>query len=60
MIQLKTWRNELFEEIAEGACKGSRGRINPRGVKREMGNFPIRYRGQSLQRRFQNKPIIAE
>ena len=34
-----------FEEILQERVVSSRSRRNPRAVKRKMGNFPVRGRG---------------
>ena len=36
------WRDALLDEIAGGRCVSSRGRLNPRGVKRKMSNYEVR------------------
>jgi hypothetical protein len=36
----------------------SRGRHNPRGVKRKMSNFNVRHRGEALHRRHQPRPVL--
>lgn len=46
--RLTAWGDALLQEIARGRCVSSRGRLNPRGVKRKMSNFNIRPRGVSL------------
>jgi len=35
----------VLDEILEERVESSRGRQNPRGVKRKMSNFPLRPRG---------------
>jgi hypothetical protein len=45
---LTAWRDALLEQIARGRCVSSRGRFNPRGVKRKMSNFNVRHRGEKL------------
>jgi len=54
---LVAWRDALLEEIARGRCVSSRGRFNPRGVKRKMSNFNVRHRGAPLHQ--QHQPIPA-
>jgi hypothetical protein len=39
------WRDAMPKKIAAGRCVSSRGRSNPRGVKRKMSHFNIRHRG---------------
>ena len=46
--RLPAWRNALLDEIAQGRCVSSRGRLNPRGVKRKMSNYAVRRRGAPL------------
>jgi hypothetical protein len=36
------WRAALLADIARGRCVSSRGRFNPRGVKRKMSSFKVR------------------
>ena len=48
----------MLDEIARGRCVSSRGRFNPRGVKRKMSNFNVRHRGASLNQRHQPVPTI--
>jgi len=44
-------------EIAAKRSEKSRGKTNPRGVKRKMSNFNLRCRGQPLH---QVTPIIVQ
>ena len=53
-----TWRDSLLAEIARGRCVSSRGRLNPRGVKRKMSNFQVRRRGAALHRKHQPMPVL--
>jgi hypothetical protein len=55
---LPAWRNALLEAIACGRCVSSRGRFNPRGVKRKMSNFNVRHRGESLHQKHQPTPAL--
>jgi hypothetical protein len=55
---LPQWRDALLDEIAHGRCVSSRGRFNPRGVKRKMSNFNVRHRGELLHRRHQPTPAL--
>jgi len=48
----------MLDEIARGRCISSRGRFNPRGVKRKMSNFKVRRRGAALHRRHQPTPVL--
>ena len=48
----------MLAEIARGRCVSSRGRFNPRGVKRKMSNFNVRHRGELLHQRHCPIPII--
>ena len=45
-------------EIARGRCVSSRGRFNPRGVKRKMRNFKVRHRGELLHQQHQPTPVL--
>jgi hypothetical protein len=53
---LTAWRDSLLAEIARGRCVSSRGRLNPRGVKRKMSNFNVRHRGEPLHH--QSIPVL--
>jgi hypothetical protein len=55
---LPAWRDALLEQIARGRCVSSRGRLNPRGVKRKMSNFNVRHRGELLRQRHQPTPAL--
>jgi hypothetical protein len=55
---LTAWRDLLFTEIARGRCVSSRGRFNPRGVKRKMSNFNVRHRDEPLHQRHQPTPVL--
>jgi hypothetical protein len=55
---LPAWRDGLLEAIARGRCVSSRGRFNPRGVKRKMSNFNVRHRGESLHQKHQPTPVL--
>jgi len=55
---LTAWRDALLDEIARGRCVSSRGRYNPRGVKRKMSNFGVRHRGEALHRRHVPSPVL--
>ena len=52
------WRDALLDEIAGGRCVSSRGRLNPRGVKRKMSNYNLRHRGETLHLRHQPTPAL--
>jgi hypothetical protein len=52
------WRAALLADIARGRCVSSRGRFNPRGVKRKMSNFKVRHRGAKLHQRHEPHPRI--
>lgn len=51
-------RDASLAEIGRGLCSSSRGRSNPRGVKRKMSNFTVRHRGAVLHRRQQPIPVL--
>ena len=38
------FHDDVLDEILEEAVSSSRGRSNPRAVKRKVGKFPIRHR----------------
>jgi hypothetical protein len=48
----------LLEEIARGRCVSSRGRFNPRGVRRKMSSFNVRHRGELLHQIHNPTPAI--
>ena len=47
----------MLDEIARGRCVSSRGRSNPRGVKRKMSNFNVRHRETPLHQ--PHRPVPA-
>ena len=49
-------RSMLMEIAAKPSVK-SRGKTNPRGVKRKMSNFNLRCRGQPLH---QIAPVVVQ
>jgi hypothetical protein len=55
---LPAWRDALLEQIARGRCVSSRGRFNPRGVKRKMSNFNVRHRGEKLRQQPLPTPVL--
>jgi hypothetical protein len=55
---LPAWRTALLDEIANGRCVSSRGRLNPRGVKRKMSNYNVRHRGEILHLKHQPVPVL--
>jgi hypothetical protein len=55
---LEKWRDAWLDEIAHGRCVSSRGRLNPRGVKRKMSNFKVRRRGEPLHLYHQPTPVL--
>jgi hypothetical protein len=55
---LLVWRDALLDEIARGRCVSSRGRFNPRSVKRKMSNFNVRHRGELLHQKHQPTPVL--
>jgi len=55
---LAQWRDALLDEIARGRCVSSRGRFNPRGVKRKMSGFNVRHRGALLNQQHQPVPAL--
>jgi hypothetical protein len=52
------WREAMLAAIARGHCVSSRGRFNPRGVKRKMSNFNVRHRGEQLHQKHQPVPVL--
>jgi hypothetical protein len=49
--QRKAFHEALLDEILEERVVSSRNRINPRGVKRKMSNYPLRPRKRMRTRR---------
>ena len=47
----KSWLHSILMEIAVKPSVKSRGKTNPRGIKRKMSNFNLRRRGQLLHQR---------
>jgi hypothetical protein len=50
--QKKALHEAILDEILEERVSSSRHRINPRGVKRKMSNYPLRPRQRQRTRRF--------
>jgi hypothetical protein len=50
----------MLDEIATGRSVSSRGRFNPRGVKRKMSNFNVRHRGEPLHQKHEPEPMIVK
>jgi hypothetical protein len=48
----------MLADIASGRRVSSRGRFNPRGVKRKMSGYNVRKRGQTLHQRHEPMPIL--
>jgi hypothetical protein len=48
----------MLAEIATGRSESSRGRFNPRGVKRKMSNFNVRLRGELLHQKHEPVPLL--
>ncbi len=49
--QRTTFHQAILDEILEERVVSSRNRINPRGVKRKMSNYPLRPRKRLRTRR---------
>jgi hypothetical protein len=49
--QRKALHQAILDEILEERVVSSRNRINPRGVKRKMSNYPLRPRKRRRTRR---------
>jgi hypothetical protein len=54
---MAAWREALLEEIASNRVVSSRGKLNPRGVRRKMSTYNLRHRGGPLNRRHQ--PVVV-
>lgn len=48
---MKTLHETILNEILQERVSSSRNRINPRGVKRKMSNYPLRPRAAQRTRR---------
>jgi hypothetical protein len=55
---LAQWCDAMLDEIAAGRSASSRGRFNPRGVKRKMSNFNVRHRGELLHQKHEPVPVL--
>ena len=51
--QRKAFHQAILDEILEERVVSSRNRINPRGVKRKMSNYPLRTRKRLRTRRIE-------
>src|SRR5215472_16082552 len=49
--QRKAFPQAILDEILEERVVSSRNRVNPRGVKRKMSNYPLRPRKHQRTRR---------
>ena len=60
--QRKAFHQTILDEILEERVVSSRNRINPRGVKRKMSNYPLRPRKRMRTHRieFANKIRIVK
>jgi hypothetical protein len=50
--QKKAFHEAILKELLQERVSSSRGRVNPRGVKRKMSNYPLRSRKRQRTRRF--------
>ena len=50
-LEKKIWHEAILDEILEERVSSSRNRVNPRGVKRKMSNYPLRPRRRQRTRR---------
>ena len=48
--QRQIWLDSMLAEIATKQSEKSRGKTNPRGIKRKMSGFPLRARDAPLNR----------
>ena len=48
--QRQIWLDSVLAEIAAKPSVKSRGKTNPRGIKRKMSGFPVRSRDAPLDR----------
>ncbi len=49
----KALHEAILDEILQERVSSSRNRINPRGVKRKMSNYPLRPRARQRTRRIE-------
>jgi len=49
--QRKAWFDSVLAEIASGRAVRSRGKRNPRGVRRKMTAYHVRKRGDPINQR---------
>ena len=49
----------MLDEITHGRSVSSRGRFNPRGVKRKMSNFNVRHRGELHHQKHEPVPDLV-
>jgi len=56
---LKTFHEQVLDEIAEERVVSSRGRHIPRGVKQKMSNYPIRARDTVPTKPVEVRVIVA-
>ncbi len=57
--QRKSWLDSVLREIASVRAVTSRGKRNPRGVKRKMSKFNLRKRGDVLNQPCNPTPRIV-
>src|SRR3954453_23778585 len=50
--QRKTFHETVLQEILQERVSSSRNRLNPRGVKRKMSNYPLRVVSENWTRLF--------
>lgn len=53
-----TWIYSILNEIASRKVVTSRGKRNPRGVRKKMSSYPIRDRGDPLHQPCDPVPVI--
>jgi hypothetical protein len=56
--QRESWLHSILREMADGRAVTSRGKRNPRGVRRKMSNFALRQRGDPLNQPCSPVPTI--
>ena len=50
----------MLREIGEGRCRNSRGKSNPRGVKRVLNRYRVRRRSEPINQRYRSTPVLIQ
>lgn len=57
-MEQAAWRDTLLDEIGQGRCVSSRGKLNLRGVKHKISSYNVRHRGELLNQTRQPIPEL--